>query len=143
MAGDEGRADLAGRDVPRWLLPVALGVLGLEVLGLLAYAVALAVSVHADGGKVSVGPVLVSLYVIYAALLALVGRGLARGRHWARTPYGLAQAFGLIVAYTLAHGTGAWPHALAVVVGLVSAVGLGVAVSRPMGRYVGRSAPPT
>lgn len=129
---------MAARDVPRWLLPVAMGVLGIEVVGLLAYAVALAVSVRADGGKVSVGPVLVSLYVIYAVLLALVGRGLSRGKHWARTPYGLAQVFGLIVAYTLWHGTGAWPHVLAVAVGLVSAVGLGVVVSRPMGRYVGR-----
>ncbi len=127
-----------GSPGPVVLLQIATTAAGLEVLGLVGYGIAIGWSARHGGGKVSAAPVLVVLYLIFAVLLALVARGLRRRRMVARTPFLLAQAFALIVAWTLAHGTGVLPHAMAVVVGVVGALGFGAGVARPMGRFLDR-----
>lgn len=108
----------------------------LESLGLLGYGVAIGVFAERHGGRVSVAPVLVGLYVIFAVLLGLVGRGVASGRRWARTPFVLAQVFALIVAYTLLHGTGATPHVAGAIVGIIGVIGIASGLSRPVGRHL-------
>jgi hypothetical protein len=119
------------------VVEVGIGAVAAEVVGLVGYGIAIGwVAQGNGGGKVSAAPVLVALYLIFAALVALVGRGIMSHRHWARTPYLLVQVFGIIVAYTLARGTGLAPHMFAVVVGVVAVAGLGVGLSGPFSRWL-------
>ena len=119
------------------IIRVSVFAVATEVVGLVGYGIAIGWVARGNGsGKVSVAPVLVALYLIFAALVALVGRGIMRHRHWARTPYLLAQVFGIIVAYTLARGTGLVPHVFAAIVGVVAVAGLGVGLSGPFSRWL-------
>ena len=76
---------------------------GLQALGTTAYAAALAVSTRQSSGwmmpgsRQAVAVSLVAEYVLYAAAIATVSLGLAKGRRWAFTPFLVVQAF-LVVA---------------------------------------------
>ena len=64
------------------------------------------------------------IYLIFAALIFLVGRGLQNNQSWARTPYLLMQVFIGIVAYTLFAGTETIYKVSGIAIGLVAIVGI-------------------
>ena len=120
-------------------LAVRLGTAAglIESVGLLGYGIAIGVYAVSTGhGRISVAPVLVGLYAVFALLLGFVARGLGQGRRWSRTPFILAQVFALIVGYTLLRGTGAVPHIVGLVVGALGLVGAGSGVSRQVGDHI-------
>lgn len=69
------------------------------------------------------------IYVIFAAGIIALTRGVASGRIWARTPYFLVQVFVGIIAYTLFVGDGSTVKTTGVLVGFLAALGI-VALAR-------------
>jgi hypothetical protein len=94
----------------------------IEAAGLAAYAVAIGVSgIGApDTGAAPLVELLV--YLAFAAGLVAIARGLWSRRRAARTPFGIAQVFALIIGWTLVQGAGAVvdvPGYAALVLGVV------------------------
>lgn len=92
-------------------LLVAVGVLcGLEAVALLVLA---GVEVtHAASGRAVIGVTTAIFFALYAVALALAGRGIARGRSWARAPIVLAQLIQLGLGWSF-YGPGTyWVTAL-------------------------------
>ena len=82
---------------------------------------------HSRGSSGKATLVEILIYLAFAVLIALIGRGILRRRPLARTPFLLAQLFVLVVGYTLVVGDGA---AVKIAGGAVLAVGLvGLVVS--------------
>lgn len=100
-------------------------VAGAEAFALLVFALFLGVaSVNSFGSNLGSAPVAeVIIYLLFAAGLGLIARGLWRRSAAARTPMVLAQVFGLISAWLFIEGTGAAVVA-GVVVAIVSVVGI-------------------
>ncbi len=109
---DEHRAGaVADGAAPRPTALLAAAVIGtLEALGLVAYAVAIALAARQVGEDGAAAPVQVVIYVLFALGIALVVRGLLSRRRLARGPYVVTQLFGLVVGWTLASGDGVWVH---------------------------------
>lgn len=108
---------------PRALLAaVVVGVV--EALGLVAYAVAIAISAWQVGEDGAAAPVQVVIYVLFALGILLVLRGLLAGRRLARGPYVVTQMFGLIVGWTLAAGDGTLVHVAGWAVLVLSIAGI-------------------
>lgn len=104
---------------------LAAAVIGcVEALGLVAYAVAIAISAWQVGEDGAAAPVQVVIYVLFALGIWLVVRGLLAGRRLARGPYVVTQLFGLIVGWTLAAGDGTWVHLTGWVVLALSMAGI-------------------
>lgn len=100
-------------------------VAGIEALALLVFSVSLGIaSINTRGANVDSSPVVeVSIYLLFAAGLGLIARGLWRRSVFARTPMVLAQVFGLISAWLFIQGDG--PAKVAgVVVGLLCIAGI-------------------
>lgn len=105
-----------------WPRLVALCICGLEVVALIGYIVAVwLASRHSRGSSGKATLVEILIYLAFAVLIALIGRGILRRRPLARTPFLLAQLFVLVVGYTLVVGDGA---AVKIAGGAVLAVGL-------------------
>jgi hypothetical protein len=83
-------------------------VAAFEAIVLVAFAVALGVaSLDTRGTNTGASPVAeVIIYLLFAACIALIARGLWRRSALARTPMVLAQVFGLISAWLFIEGTG-------------------------------------
>lgn len=105
-------------------IPVGILIGTLEIVALLAYTVGIAVSAanHPDTPSSPIAEVII--YLLFAAGMAAVVRGLARAQQWARTPFGVIQMFGLIVAWTVFSGDGVWVKVAGAALGLLSAGGL-------------------
>lgn len=95
-----------------------------ESLALAFYAVSLIVTAIRVNSTVGSPIIETIIYLIFATLIYLVGRGLNKNQNWARTPYLLMQVFIGIVAYTLFVSTDLTYKSSGVVLGLVALVGL-------------------
>jgi hypothetical protein len=90
-----GGADAAARP---WPVMVAAGVLLLEALAVLVYAVLEAA--HVDPGRPVVAVTTAIFFALFAVGLAVTARGLARLRSWTRGPVVLAELIQLGVAWS-------------------------------------------
>ena len=135
---DPARSELSGPDeaVVPTQVRVAVVITALETIGVLLYALVVAVAAIRTPGTVSAWPVEVAIYLLFAAGLALVVRGLATGRGFARAPFVVAQMFGLIVGWTLLSGT-EWVRTLAIVVFAIAGVGLAAGLSPALREHLG------
>lgn len=98
---------------------------GFEAVVLVLFAVALGIaSVNTRGTNTGASPVAeVVIYLLFAACLGLIARGLWRRSALARTPMVLAQVFGLISAWLFIQGDG-WSVAVGWLMVLVSVAGI-------------------
>lgn len=112
-------------------LPLSLrlaGVIGaLEAIGFGAYALSIigfeiTSSTSGIQGSDLAPSVLIGLFIVFAALIAVVTFFLLNARSGARTPYLLIQAFGVVIAETLYAGDGT--RLIAVVIALASVAGI-------------------
>lgn len=90
-----------------------------EAVAIVVFAIALGIaSFNTQGTNTGASPVAeVIIYLLFAAGMGLIARGLWRRSRLARTPMVLAQVFGLVSAWLFWEGDGA-----AVVAGVVIAV---------------------
>lgn len=123
-------APAAGR--PGALVAAAV-IAVLEALALTAYAVGIGVSALQNPGSVAAAPVEIVLYLIFAAGLVAIARGLWGRRAIARTPFAVAQMFGLVIGWTLTQGDGDLVHRLGYAVLAVSVVGIALVMSPAVG----------
>jgi hypothetical protein len=123
-------APAAGRPGP---LVAAAVIAVLEALALTAYAVGIGVSAVQNPGSVAAAPVEIVLYLIFAAGLVAIARGLWGRRSVARTPFAVAQMFGLVIGWTLTQGDGDLVHRLGYAVLAVSVVGIALVMSPAVG----------
>jgi len=115
------------------LLVAATGVAVLESAALVAYCIGIGFSALHDPGSLSSPPVEVGIYLIFAAGLGLCARALWLRRRSARTPFGVAQLFGVVVGWTLTSGDGDLTHLIGYVVLAVCVVGVALAISPTLG----------
>lgn len=99
-----------------------------QAVGLASYALALvsfeATSSTAGMQGSSLAPgVLVTVYLVFAGVVAAVGYWLATGHAAARTPFLLIQGFGLVIAQPLFVGDGTMSIAIAIVLAVAVAIG--------------------
>ena len=73
------------------------------------------------------------LYLVFAAGILVVARALWRRRAAARTPFVVAQLFGLVTGWTLTQGDGDLVHRIGYAVLAVSVVGIALAMSPAVG----------
>lgn len=123
-------APVAGRPGP---LVAAVVIAVLEALALTAYAVGIGVSALQNPGSVAAAPVEIVLYLTFAAGLVAIARGLWGRRSVARTPFAVAQMFGLVIGWTLTQGDGDLVHRLGYAVLAVSVVGIALVMSPAVG----------
>ncbi len=116
---------------------VAIAIAALETLGVVVYAISVAVAAIRTPGTISAWPVEVAIYLIFAGGLFLVLRGLIDGRGFARAPFVVAQMFGLIVGWTLLSGT-EYVRVVAVIILLMAATGLAAGLSPALRAHLGR-----
>lgn len=96
----------------------------LESLALVGYAISIMVTATQVNSKVGSPIVETIIYLIFAGLIFACGYGVNKVKDWARTPYLLSQAFGLIVAYTLIAGTQTNYKIAGLLIGIVSIAGI-------------------
>jgi hypothetical protein len=114
-------------------LVAAVVIAVLEAVALTAYAVGIGISALRNPGGIAAAPAEIVLYVVFAAGLLAIARGLWGRRSAARTPFGVAQLFGLVVGWTLTQGDGDLVHRIGYVVLAVSVVGIAVVMSPAVG----------
>lgn len=100
-------------------------IAGLEAVALVVFTIALGIaSFDSRGTNTGASPIAeVVIYLLFAACLALIARGLWRRSPFARTPMVLAQVFGLITAWLFIDGDG-WAVVAGWVIGAVSVAGI-------------------
>lgn len=103
---------------------VALAVGLVEALGFVSYAVTILVVGLRQENTPSAPAVEAAIYLIFAALLAVIVWLLAKGNSAARSPFVLAQLFGLIISYTLIVGDGMTVKIIGGAIGVLSVAGL-------------------
>lgn len=90
----------AGGRVP-WQVRVAGGLVGVEAIGGLGFAVALAVRGASTAAPLGLVLGQSAFFGLIGVVLVAVSRGLVRGRYWARTPAIVTQLLLLPVAFSL------------------------------------------
>ena len=76
------------------------------------------------------GPVLAGLLMVFGALVGTVSWAAWNRRSSARTPYVVAQAFALVVGWTLASGDGTAPRALGAALLVIAGAALVLMLAR-------------
>lgn len=114
-------------------LVAAVTIAALEALALAAYAVGIGVSAVQNPGSVAAAPVEIVLYLIFAGGLVAIARGLWGRRSMARTPFAVAQLFGLVIGWTLTQGDGDLVHRIGYAVLAISVVGIAAVMSPAVG----------
>ncbi|HQR79291.1 MAG TPA: hypothetical protein PLT68_03615 [Actinomycetota bacterium] len=106
-------------------------VAGTEAIAIFLFAVGVGIaSFNTRGTNTGASPVAeVVVYLLFAAGLGLIARGMWRRSRLARTPMVLAQVFGLLSAWVFWEGNGA-AVVVGVVIALVCVLGL-VTAMRP------------
>lgn len=107
---------------------------GLEALAVAAYAVGIGVAALGAPGTISAAPVVVVIFLLFAAGIAACARGLWLRRRAARTPFGVVQLFGLVTGWTLTQGDGDSTHYAGYAVLVVSLVGIALVINPALGR---------
>lgn len=110
----------------------AVWVAAVEAAGLLAYAVSIGVLALTGSTEGSAPPVEVAIFVILAAGIALVARGLHSRLHLAYGPFVVTQLFGLVVGGTVVAGGSLLTRVIGVVILLVALLGLALAANRDL-----------
>lgn len=114
---------------PVGLWRAAGGIAAIEAAGLVVYCIALAVAaLNSQGATVSAPVVEIIIYLIFAAGIGLIARGMAAVRSAARPPYLLTQVFVLIVAYTLFVGDGSTVKGFGIGIGILGIVGMALGI---------------
>lgn len=113
----------------------AIAVAAVECLGLVAYGISIAVSASTTGSSGAQGSdvspaVLLIVFLMFGALIALVVRALWRGKGSARTAYLLTQGFALVIAQTLVSGGEPGEHILGWAL-IAAAVGGAISILTP------------
>jgi len=129
---DDPTSDPQARARPAILL-AATGVAVLECAALVAYCVGIGLSAVQDPGSVASAPVEIVIYLLFAVGIGLCARGLWLRRRSARTPFGVAQLFGVVVGWTLTSGDGDLTHRIGYVVLAVCVVGIALVISPTLG----------
>lgn len=111
----------------RLTLVVAAALLGVEALGVAAFAIFEATQIRLD--RVVVGAGTAVLLLGYAALLGAAARGVFLGRRWARGPAVATQLLQLPVAWSFLGGPTDWVCYLLAGLALVTLVCLVVPAS--------------
>lgn len=101
-----------------------MAIAGIEGLLLLGYAVAIVISSLSDSSRGIVGAssspyALLFVYVLIAAVMFVIAKGLWSRNTSARTAYVLSQGFSIVIAQTLFEGSEEWERVLAL--GLIAA----------------------
>lgn len=109
-------------------------VAGIEAVALVGFAIALGIaSINSRGTNTGASPVAeVVIYLLFAACLGLLARGLWRRSALARTPMVLAQVFGLISAWLFIDGEG-WAVVAGWVIVIVCVIGILLTLRPAMG----------
>jgi hypothetical protein len=94
-----------------WTLRAAAALVGVEALVLIGLGAYVGVRGFAGGAASARDAQLVAAMALLTGVaLAIVARGLARGRRWARTPAALTQVFALVVAWEPLREVPAWRY---------------------------------
>jgi len=96
-----------GRPVP---LTIAVGLIGLEGLVLLVYAVLEVASVDAD--RVGLAVTTAIFFAVFGGALVVCAVGLSRLHSWARSPVVVAQLITLLTAWSFVGGETTWVAAV-------------------------------
>ena len=113
-----------------WQWRAAVGLAIAETVALVAYAIAIAIAArNSSGATVTATGWEVAVYLAFAALLGVLSVGLLRRSPLARTPFLVAQAFVLIVGWTVFSGDGTVTKTLGAIIAAVGVVGLIVSFS--------------
>ncbi|MGV1080757.1 MAG: hypothetical protein ACOYD1_13075 [Candidatus Nanopelagicales bacterium] len=100
-------------------------VAAVESVALAVYCVVLAITATNSAGATESAPIVeISIFAIFALGIALVARGMLRGRTTARPPFILTQLFVLITAYTVWAGDGTTVKVVGALIGLLGLAGL-------------------
>ena len=129
---DDPSAAPQGGDRPAILL-AATGVAVLECAALVAYSVGIGLSAVQNPGSVASAPVAIVIFLLFAVGIGLCARGLWLRSRSARTPFGVAQLFGVVVGWTLTSGDGDLTHRIGYVVLVVCVVGIALVISPALG----------
>ena len=84
-------------------LSYAIGLF--QSASLAIYAISLFIEANKIQSKVGSPIVETIIYLVFAVLIFVCASGINQSKSWAKTPYLLAQVFGLVVAYTLFAGS--------------------------------------
>jgi hypothetical protein len=96
-----------------------------EAALLFVYCIALGIAaLDSQGAKLGAPIVEIIIYLIFAAGIALIARGMLGARQGARPPYLLTQVFVLIIGWTVFSGDGPVVIAVGLGVCLIGAVAL-------------------
>lgn len=139
--GEPETTDPDGLDEPgpRPRLLVATAVVGaVEALAVTVYALLIAVSAARSGSVVAAAPIEVIIYLLFAAGIALVAKGVLSRRRISRAPFVLTQLFGLIAGWTLVSGDGTDVHVYGWLVLVTSVAGLALVMNRQVGEALSR-----
>ena len=120
-----------GREAPTTAAAVLAGV---EALAVAAYAVGIGIAALNAPGTISAAPVVVVIFLLFAAGIAACARGLWLRRRAARTPFGVVQLFGLVTGWTLTQGDGDSTHYVGYAVLVLSLVGIALVINPALGR---------
>jgi len=125
-------APLSPKARPRLLL-AAVAVAVLEAAALVAYSLGIGISDLQDSKSLAAAPIEIVIYLLFACGIGFCAWGLWRRKRSARTPFGVAQLFGIIIGWTLTQGDGDLTHRIGYVVLAVSVVGIALVVSPGLG----------
>lgn len=131
---DSGAAAGAAPGAREGVTTAAAVVAAVEALAVAAYAVVIGISALAEPGSIAAAPVVVVIFLIFAAGIAACARGLWLRRRAARTPFGVIQLFGLVTGWTLTQGDGDPTHLVGYAVLAISVVGIALVMSPGVGR---------
>ncbi len=120
-----------GREAPTTAAAVLAGV---EALAVAAYAVGIGVAAVNSPGTISAAPVVVIIFLLFAAGIGACARGLLLRRRAARTPFGVVQLFGLVTGWTLTQGDGDTTHYAGYAVLVLSVIGIALVINPALGR---------
>lgn len=113
-----------------WQWRAAVGLAIAETVALVVYAIAIAIAARdSRGATMTATGWEVAVYLAFAVLLGVLTFGLMRRSALARTPFLVAQAFVLIVGWTVFSGDGTVTKTLGALIALVGIVGLVVSFS--------------
>jgi hypothetical protein len=103
-----------------------------ESVSLAIYAVSLFLTSLSNETTLGSPVVETIIYLIFAALIYLVARGVRNAKSWARTPYFVTQVFVGITSYTLIAGTQLSFRLAGFLIGLVALGGLLAILKTPL-----------
>lgn len=109
------------------MVAAAVGIV--EVVALLGYCIAIAVTTASAGVDLAAAPAQIAIYAAFAAGIAIIAKGLLNKRRIARVPFALTQVFALIVGWTLTQDGGNAMHLLGYAVLAIGVLGIALVLN--------------